>query len=65
MDEPSIRYAPRPDATPESELEALVACYAFIIERTEERKAAERKSGGRQEDREGGEGGREPRATAG
>jgi hypothetical protein len=46
MSNPSIRYSPRPDATSESELEALVACYAFLIERTENRKAAEHKSAG-------------------
>ena len=37
----TIRYAPRPDASPECQLEALVACYSFLIERAEERKAAE------------------------
>ena len=41
-----IRYAARLDATPESELEALVACCSFLMERAEYRKAAERKRGG-------------------
>ena len=56
MDEPIIRYASRPDATPESELEALVSCYSFIIERAEERKAAELGDGAADE---GGEHGRD------
>jgi hypothetical protein len=41
MDKPSISYHALPDATPESELETLVACYSFLIECSENRKAAE------------------------
>ena len=40
-----IRYSPLPDATPESELEALVACYSFLIERSENHKAADHAGG--------------------
>lgn len=40
-----IRYSPLPDATPESELEALVACYSFLIQRSENHKAADLNGG--------------------
>jgi hypothetical protein len=36
-----INYAPLPDATPESELDALVAVYAFVLECHAKRKADE------------------------
>jgi hypothetical protein len=35
-----INYTPLPDATPESELDALVAVYAFAIEAHAKKKAA-------------------------
>jgi hypothetical protein len=35
-----ISYCPLPDATPESELEALAAVYSFLIQSHENRKAA-------------------------
>ena len=50
-----IRYSPRPDASPQAETEVLANVLAFLIERAESRKAAESR-GGRQENREGGEG---------
>ena len=31
-DKENIRYTPLPDATPESELDALAAVYAFVLE---------------------------------
>ena len=36
-----LTYAPLPDATPEGELDALVAAYKFILECHESRKAAD------------------------
>jgi hypothetical protein len=59
-----IRYAPRPDATRQAETEALANVFAFLIERAESRKAAE-SGGGRQENREGGEAGRESGTATG
>ncbi len=41
-DKDILRYTPLPDATPESELDALVAVYAFVLECHESRKAAGR-----------------------
>ena len=35
-----LTYQPRPDATPESELDALVAVYAFVLEAHATKKAA-------------------------
>jgi hypothetical protein len=40
-----ITYTPRPDATPENERDALAVAYAFVLQRYEERKAAQQ--GGR------------------
>jgi hypothetical protein len=37
---PRITYVPRPDATPESELDALAAVYAFVLEAHAKKKAA-------------------------
>ena len=37
----NIRYTPLPDATPESELDALAAVYAFVIECRESKQAAD------------------------
>ena len=37
----AVSYAPRPDATPEGELQALAAVYGFVIKRSQ----AERKAG--------------------
>jgi hypothetical protein len=31
-DKDNIRYTPLPDATPESELDALAAVYAFVLD---------------------------------
>ncbi len=45
-DQPRVVYPPRPDATPESELEVLAACYRFILECTERREKAAEGSGG-------------------
>jgi hypothetical protein len=36
-----LTYTPLPDATPEGELDALVAAYKFILECHESRKAAD------------------------
>jgi hypothetical protein len=36
-----ISYTPYPDATPESELDALVAVYEFILQCHESRKVAD------------------------
>lgn len=33
MDKTAISYAPRPDATPEGELNALVGIYKIVIDR--------------------------------
>jgi hypothetical protein len=40
MDDPRLEYLPREDATPEGELAALAAVYAFIIQAHERKKAA-------------------------
>jgi hypothetical protein len=40
MDDPRLEYLPREDATPENELAALAAVYAFIIQAHERKKAA-------------------------
>ena len=37
MPEPTISYAPRPDATPEAELNALAACYRIILDSAKKR----------------------------
>lgn len=37
----TIAYTPRPDATPESELDALAAVYAFVLECHERQKVAD------------------------
>jgi len=38
--EPKTSYTPRPDATPEVELNALVSVYSFVLQCGEERRAA-------------------------
>jgi hypothetical protein len=40
MDKPTIAYTPLPGATPEIELDALVAVYAFVLEAHAKKKAA-------------------------
>jgi hypothetical protein len=40
MDKPTIAYTPLPNATPEAELDALVAIYAFVLEAHAKKKAA-------------------------
>jgi hypothetical protein len=40
-----VTYELRPDATPESELNALSACYAFILQRHQEKQKATRPGG--------------------
>ena len=40
MDDPRLEYLPREDATPEGELAALAAVYAFIIQAHVRKKAA-------------------------
>lgn len=57
-----IHYSPLPNATPEAELDALVAVYRFLIERHTNRKAADL---GGSEDTEGGDNDREPDASTG
>ena len=49
-----ISYRPLPDATPQSELEALAAVYSFLIQSHENRKAAA--TGGGNDQEKGGEG---------
>ena len=44
-DAPRISYSPRPDASPEGEVSALVSIYRRAIARYEEAKAAERSGG--------------------
>jgi hypothetical protein len=39
MSEPAIRYVPRCDVTPESELKALASVYRLVLERHAERMA--------------------------
>lgn len=39
-DDPRIAYIPREDATPEGELAALAAVYAFILKCSEQRQIA-------------------------
>jgi len=41
MSSARITYTPRPDATPESELDALAAIYKFILECHASKKAAD------------------------
>lgn len=38
MDNPSITYISRPDATPEAELDALAACYRYVQFSSQERR---------------------------
>jgi hypothetical protein len=45
MDSARVTYAPRADATPEGELAALAAVYAFILECHAKKKAAEASGG--------------------
>ncbi len=45
MDSARVSYAPRPDATLESELAALAAVYAFILECHDAKKGAEASGG--------------------
>ena len=40
MSEAKVTYTPRPDATPEGELAALPAVYAFVLQARERNKAA-------------------------
>jgi len=39
-DKDNIRYTPLPDATPESELDALAAVYSLVLEAHAKKKAA-------------------------
>jgi hypothetical protein len=39
MDSPRIAYAPRPDATPESEIASLAAVYRYVVERRARKEA--------------------------
>ena len=41
MDNPSLTYTPRPDTTPEAELNALAAVYRFILDCHAKKKVAE------------------------
>lgn len=63
MGDQTIRYSPLPDATPEAELDALVAVYRFLIERHTNRKAAD--LGGSDDIEGGGDNDREPEASVG
>lgn len=47
MSSSRITYTPRPDATPEGELNALTAVYAFILRCSEARRAEELEKGTR------------------
>ncbi len=38
--DPRIAYSPRPDATPDSEVQVLAAVYAFVLRRHEQKEAA-------------------------
>jgi hypothetical protein len=38
MDSPCITYTLRPDATPEAELDALAACYRYVLFSSQERR---------------------------
>jgi len=58
-----IHYRPLPNATPEAELDALVAVYRFLIERHTNRKAAD--LGGSDDIEGGGDNDREPGASIG
>jgi hypothetical protein len=40
VSEPVIRYAPRGDATPEDELDALISVYRYVLERHAEKLAS-------------------------
>jgi hypothetical protein len=42
MNSPRVTYTPRPDATPEAEICALVSVYAFILQKNQERQRATR-----------------------
>ena len=41
MDNTHLTYTPLPEATPESELDALAAVFAFVLECHERRKVAD------------------------
>lgn len=41
MDRPVVTYAPRPDATPETELSVLVQIYALALAAAERKEAVE------------------------
>lgn len=40
MSSPRISYSPRPDATPEDEINALAACYRIILDSHAKKNAA-------------------------
>jgi len=42
MNSPRVSYAPRPDATPEGELDALATVYAFVLQKGREKKKGTR-----------------------
>ena len=44
MSNPSIIYVPRPDATPEAELDTLASVYAFVLRCGEARRAEEKQN---------------------
>lgn len=52
MDKPGIIYRPRPDATPEAELQALATVYEFIIESSQGKEKAAGTSGGEDDAKE-------------
>jgi hypothetical protein len=41
MDSPRITYISRPDATPEAELDALAACYRYVLFTSQERRGGQ------------------------
>ncbi len=45
MSSARITYAPRPDATPETELNALASVYSYILRCGESRRTEEKKGG--------------------
>jgi hypothetical protein len=51
--EPKIVYCPRPDATPEGELDVLASVYSFVLRCGEARRVEETRKAAGHSDREG------------
>ena len=41
MGKPAVIYTPRPDSTPEAELDALAACYRYVLFTSQERRGGQ------------------------